>query len=167
MNRFCSTGAWIGASLSFLVVSPATASTCSTNTVGQLQCQSQQVSAVGPADSALLGDYQGCQVTHDYYDVEQIWEITCQASASMQVSVVPDDCDLDVFLVDSFCDPSSDCLDRSFNTGTNTEKVQFECDAALPYYVIVERNDADYASSASDPCHSSKDFSYLIQSQCM
>jgi len=69
---------------------------------------------------------------------EDVYEFTCQRSGSVTLDVTGMDCDLDIYVLDSTCDPYSGCVAGSTAASTTHDSVTFTCTASTTYYIVIE-----------------------------
>jgi MYXO-CTERM domain-containing protein len=61
-------------------------------------------------------------------------------------------CDLDIYALDSSCDPYSGCLHGSTAPFAVDDEVVFECTAGETHYIVIEAYGVEHLNQASGPC---------------
>ena len=120
----------------------------------------------------LFGDdaYSGCLTGNDYDLNQDVWAFTCPYSGPFEINLYPGQCDLDLIVLDSFCDEDStaSCLGISAVGGTNPDSVTINCIQGEIYYAIIERQQEEFGIPFiyDPPCAFYADHDYSIETTC-
>jgi len=146
--------------------------TCPTSEaiLDELTCSSSVSTVISTSSSSTLGgscsglDCYTCGTPYYFLsqgDYEDVYEFTCQATGSVTLEIGGLDCDLDIYILDSTCDPYFGCEDGSTEAGTADDSVTFSCTAGDTYYVVIEGYGFSLSSGDSGYCGSG-DGSYTL-----
>jgi len=83
---------------------------------------------------------------------EAVYSFRCQNEGNVQMTVTDLPCDLDIYILDSTCDPSGGCLYGSTAPFSVDDGVEFSCTPGQDYYVVIEAYGTDHLENASGPC---------------
>lgn len=157
-----------------LVASAPAAASCPSGEVslGTLTCGSTTSGNVSYLDTT--SSFGGSFSTTSYFNcpdnsatqqnAENMYTFVCPADGVITIDMSVD-CDMDLYVLDSSCDPYSGCEDGSINTGTSDEQVAWTCTAGETYYVVVEG--WGYGMPPADPnrCSGSTEGDYTLTVQ--
>jgi len=145
-----------------LVLSTASATCPATAAVqAELTCSSSYAGTVDhTATSQLGGDCEDelcytCGVPESnniQVAPEAIYSFNCQQSGDVVLRITDLPCDLDIYVLDSSCDPYVGCVEGSTAAYSVDDTVQFTCIEGETYYVVVEAYGTDHLEQASGPC---------------
>ena len=136
-----------------------------------LTCSSTVSGRVSSSDTSDLGGTCGARDCYScgspYANLtqssgEDAYEFTCQSSGTVTLDISGLDCDLDIYILDSTCDPYSGCEDGSTAASTTTDSVSFTCVAGSTYYVVVEGYGFSVPTSYSGYCRGSSMGDYTL-----
>ena len=157
-SLFCALSAFV------LLGVPTADASCPVGTpiTAELSCSSNYDSFVDHTSPSFLGggcDDQLCYSCGDPWAnqeqnaPEAIYSFECQVSGEVTLQVTNLTCDLDIYVLDSTCDPYSGCLHGSTAPAAATDSVTFTCTAGETHYVVVEAYGAgDLGDHVSGPC---------------
>ncbi len=69
---------------------------------------------------------------------EDVYSFACITSGTVTLDVTGMDCDLDIYVLNSGCDPTADCVAGSTAAMSVDDSVSFTCVANSIYYIVVE-----------------------------
>ena len=128
---------------------------------GALTCSSEFAGQVTATDPSYLGgaceDYE-CYTCGDpyanepQYAPEAVYTFSCQKEGSVHMKVTDLTCDMDIYILDSSCNPNTGCLHGSTAPYDVDDKVKFDCVPGETYYVVVEAYGTNHLDVASGPC---------------
>ena len=128
--------------------SPAHATTCPADDpiLSELTCSSTVSGQITMFDGHSLGalppdEQYSCGIpTAPLPQVwpEDVYSFTCQNSGLVSMTLYGLDCDLDIYILDSTCDPYAGCVAGTTNESLRDSPVSFTCSAGQTYYVVVE-----------------------------
>ena len=128
---------------------------------GELTCSSEITDTIVATDASILGgecaDFE-CYTCGDPYAnepqiaPEAVYSFQCQKPGNVRMVVTDLPCDLDIYVLDSTCDPYSGCLYGSTAPYDVDDEVTFDCDAGSLYYIVVEAYGTNHLENASGPC---------------
>ena len=152
-------------------VAPAEAACPSSETIlSELTCSSTVTSRVSYTGSSDLG---GSTRTTVYScgspysglgqeEAEDVYSFTCQRSGSVTLDISGLDCDLDIYVLDSSCDPYSGCEQGSTAASYTTDSVTFTCAAGSDYYVVIEGYGFGATVSGAGQCRGASEGDYTL-----
>jgi MYXO-CTERM domain-containing protein len=126
-----------------------------------LTCSSEISDTIDHTEASDLGgscDDYSCYTCGDpYTDEEQIapeavYSFTCQKSGTVKMLITDLPCDLDIYVLDSTCDPYYGCAYGSTAPYAVDDAVEFTCSAGETYYVVVEAYGTAHLDVASGKC---------------
>ncbi len=135
-----------------------------------LTCSSTVSAVIGTSSRSTLGgrctrgDCYTCGSPYsplEQSEYDDVYSFTCQATGTVTMNISGLDCDLDIYILDSTCDPYSGCETGSTEAGTLDDSVTFTCVAGDTYYVIIEGYGFSLSSGDSGYC-SSGDGAYTL-----
>ena len=148
----------------FFMAGPAWATCPTSETIlDELTCSSSVSTVIGTSSASSLGGTctgGDCYTCGSPYaplyqeEYEDVYEFTCQATGSVTLEISGLDCDLDIYILDSTCDPFGGCDAGSTEAGTADDSVTFSCTAGDTYYVVIEGYGFSASSSYSGYCSS-------------
>ena len=83
---------------------------------------------------------------------EAVYTFHCQRTGNVVMEIQNLPCDLDIYVLDSTCDPNTGCVEGSTQPYNVNDAVEFECIAGDTYYVVVEAYGTRHLDVASGPC---------------
>jgi len=147
-----------------LMATPAHATCPTSETIlDELTCSSSVSTVISSSGASSLGGSctgGDCYTCGSPYaplyqeEYEDVYEFTCQATGSVTLEITGLDCDLDIYILDSTCDPYGGCDAGSTEAGIADDSVTFSCSAGDTYYVVVEGYGFSASSSYSGYCGS-------------
>jgi len=169
MRHFASFAAALVAAL----VSGEARASCPTGepVLEELTCSSTATGRITYGEASDLG---GSCSTRDCYScgtpyanltqrtAEDVYSFTCQRSGDVTLDISGLDCDLDIYILDSTCDPYTGCEDGSTAASTTTDSVTFACTAGDTYYVVIEGYGFGTTSTYAGYCRNSTYGDYTL-----
>ncbi len=155
---------WLSVALLTAVLVPNLAfATCpaSAPILDTLSCSSSISTSVDHTQSNVLGgecDDGLCYTCGEPYAnqaqvaPEAVYGFQCQVSGEVTLLITNLPCDLDIYVLDSSCDPNTGCVSGSTASYAEDDEVVFTCEAGSQYYVVVEAYGTDHLDIASGPC---------------
>jgi uncharacterized protein (TIGR03382 family) len=128
---------------------------------GDLTCSSDISDGIDhTADSYLGGDCDdgACYTCGDPYTEEAqvapeaVYTFHCQQTGLVALRITDLPCDLDMYVLDSSCDPYAGCLYGSTSPYDEDDAVDFECTAGETHYIVIEAYGTNHLENASGPC---------------
>ncbi len=128
---------------------------------GALTCSSSVSGSVTASDPSYLGgecEDDACYTCGEpnadepQLAAEDVYSFQCQNEGNVRMTVTDLPCDLDIYVLDSTCDPSGGCLYGSTAPYSVDDEVEFSCAPGQVYYVVVEAYGTNHLDSASGPC---------------
>ena len=121
--------------------------TCPTSEtiIDELTCSSSVTTVISTSSGSSLGgsctgaDCYTCGSPYSYLaqsEYEDVYEFTCQATGAVTLEITGLDCDLDIYILDSTCDPFYGCEEGSTVAGSGDDSVTFACTSGDTYYVV-------------------------------
>jgi hypothetical protein len=152
------------AALGLLSLAPAAQASCPVGVTiaAELSCSSNIDTVVDHTQPSFLGG--GCDdmlcyscgdpwIDQPQNAPEAVYSFECQVSGEVTLQVTNLTCDLDIYVLDSSCDPFAGCLHGSTAPEATTDSVTFACTAGETHYVVVEAYGAgDLGDHVSGPC---------------
>ena len=83
---------------------------------------------------------------------EAVYSFGCQKTGDVLLTITNLPCDLDIYVLDSSCDPFTGCVEGSTAPYAVDDSVPFTCTAGQLYYVVIEAYGTTHADVASGPC---------------
>ena len=126
--------------------------------LGELTCSSEILGTISNGTTNYLGGTCGsgncytCGTPYaplDQTEGENIYQFECQVSGPVTLMVRDLDCDIDIYVLDSTCDPYTGCTSGSTAASTTTDSVSFTCSAGSTYYIVIEGY--GWTSGVSEP----------------
>ena len=114
--------------------------------LGPLTCSSVTAGRVDYSGTSSLGGTRPSSNSYQCDDgasetgqvVEDVYQFTCPQTGTVTIDLTGLDCDLDLFVIDSTCDPDPGCEAGSLAIGTGSETVDISCVAGDLKYIVVE-----------------------------
>ncbi|MCO4745944.1 MAG: pre-peptidase C-terminal domain-containing protein [Proteobacteria bacterium] len=93
-----------------------------------------------------------------------IYSFECQADGDVTMNISGLDCDVDIYILDSTCDPDPGCVEGSTSPGVVDDDITFPCVAGDTYYVVIEGygTQLNGGPPGSGACGNEADFSYTL-----
>jgi len=83
---------------------------------------------------------------------EHVYSFECQQSGTVRLLITDLPCDMDIYALDSSCDPYTGCLHGSTAPFSEDDEVVFDCTAGETHYIVIEAYGAKHLDVASGPC---------------
>ncbi len=83
---------------------------------------------------------------------EHVYSFECQETGTVRLMITDLPCDMDIYALDSSCDPYSGCLQGSTAPFAADDEVVFECTAGETHYIVIEAYGVKHLDLASGPC---------------
>jgi len=128
----------------------------------ELYCSSEIDSFVDHTEPSLLGG--ACEdslcyscgdpwAEQDQVAPEAVYSFECQLSGTVSLLITNLPCDLDIYALDSSCDPYGEgCIAGSTASYAVDDLVVFDCTAGETYYIVIEAYGTAHLDLASGPC---------------
>jgi hypothetical protein len=124
--------------LSCFSVIPVSAQPC----VGQdVTCSDPETDVITADDPDQISGLYSCGEPLDSLPgtgADHIYVFTPQVTGEVIFSLSNLNCDLDLYVLESGCDPEDDCIAGSTHGSTSDESVAFDAIAGLIYYLVIE-----------------------------
>ena len=147
----------------FFWLSSAAWAECPTDVqiVSELTCSSTITGTISATAANTMGGEcadMECYTCGDPNDEEKqiapehVYSFECQQSGTVRLLITDLPCDLDIYALDSSCDPYSGCLQGSTAPFAVDDEVVFECTAGETHYIVIEAYGVEHLNQASGPC---------------
>lgn len=129
--------------------------------VSELTCSSSITGTISAtADNKMGGECEDseCYTCGDpWIDQKQIapehvYSFECQDSGTVRLLITDLPCDMDIYALDSSCDPYTGCLHGSTAPFSEDDEVIFDCTAGETHYIVIEAYGTEHLDVASGPC---------------
>jgi len=94
---------------------------------------------------------------------EAVYTFQCQASGNAHLNITGMTCDLDIYVLDSSCDPYAGCVGGSTEPDAD-DVVDFPCVAGETYYVVIEAYGTAHLGISTNPCTDTGDETGVVYS---
>ena len=147
--------------LTLLIATAAATCPSDVTIAGDLTCSSDISDSIDHTAESYLGgscDDGDCYTCGDPYTDEQqvapeaVYTFQCQQTGVVALRITDLPCDLDMYVLDSTCDPYAGCLYGSTASYDVDDAVDFECIAGEIHYIVIEAYGTDHLENASGPC---------------
>lgn len=146
-----------------LAFSATVSAACPTDVqiVSELTCSSTITGTISAtADNKMGGecDDSECYTCGDPHANEKqiapehVYSFECQQTGTVRLLITDLPCDMDIYALDSSCDPYTGCLHGSTAPFSEDDEVIFDCTAGETHYIVIEAYGAKHLDVASGPC---------------
>jgi MYXO-CTERM domain-containing protein len=129
--------------------------------IDQLSCSSEITTTIDWQAGSLLGgtcangECYACGTPYanqEQLAPEAVYSFGCQKTGNVLLTITNLPCDLDIYVLDSSCDPYTGCVEGSTASYAVDDSVAFTCTSGQLYYVVIEAYGTAHLNVASGPC---------------
>ncbi|MFH1468029.1 MAG: putative metal-binding motif-containing protein [Pseudomonadota bacterium] len=106
----------------------------------------------GSCDDSLCYTCGEPYANEPQYAPEAVYSFTCQLAGTVTMLITDLTCDLDIYVLDDSCSPSTGCVMGSTASYAVDDQVTFDCTPGQTYYIVVEAYGTQHLDVASGPC---------------